>query len=74
MIQVEDTLDDMDKVLEQLVGHGHVSGDFIKLDNIFEVIYRNSHKYYSGKSEKNAVVFTDFNEPEYNSQGEGQIF
>ena len=41
-----DTLHDMDKALEQLAGHGHASGDFIKLDNVFDVIHRNSHPYY----------------------------
>ena len=41
LIEVEDTLDDMDKALELLTGHGHANGEFIKLDNVFEVIYRN---------------------------------
>ena len=43
LIEVEDELDNMDKALEQLAGHGHASGDFIKLDNVFDVIQNNSH-------------------------------
>lgn len=48
LIGAEDALADMDKVLEQFTGYGHAEGDFIKLDNVFKVILRNSHKYYSG--------------------------
>ncbi|MCM1158990.1 MAG: hypothetical protein NC348_10885 [Clostridium sp.] len=52
LIEVEDELHNMDKALEQLAGHGHASGDFIKLDNVFDVIYRNSHKYYAEQSDE----------------------
>lgn len=51
LIEVEDELSDMDKVLEQLTGYGHANGEFIKLDNVFEVIYRNSHTVYSESPE-----------------------
>jgi len=27
----------MDEALEQLTGHGHANGEFIKLDNVFDV-------------------------------------
>lgn len=57
LIEVEDTLDDMDKALEQLAGHGHANGVFIKLDNVFEVIYRNSHTVYSGNPEEGQELF-----------------
>lgn len=57
LIEAEDTLDDMDKVLEQFTGYGHTEGDFIKLDNIFEVILKNSHKYYSENSEEKMQLF-----------------
>ena len=30
LIEVEDELDKMDQALEQLAGHGHASGEFIK--------------------------------------------
>lgn len=52
LIEVEDTLADMDEALEQLTGHGHANGEFIKLDNVFDVIYRNSHTVYSGNPEE----------------------
>ena len=57
LIEVEDTLDDMDKALEQLAGHGHASGEFIKLDNVFEVIYHNSHSIYSESPEEGQELF-----------------
>ena len=57
LIETEDTLNDMDKVLERLAGHGHASGDFIKLDNVFDVIYNNSHAIYSGDPEKGQELF-----------------
>lgn len=34
LIEVEDELHNMDKALEQLAGHGHASGEFVKLDNV----------------------------------------
>ncbi len=55
-----DTLHDMDKALEQLAGHGHASGDFIKLDNVFDVIHRNSHPYYTEQSDERMELFFRF--------------
>jgi len=57
LIEVEDTLHDMDKALEQLTGHGHASGDFIRLDNVFDVIHRNSHEYYASDEEDRMQLF-----------------
>ncbi|MCM1499984.1 MAG: hypothetical protein NC124_16100 [Clostridium sp.] len=57
LIEVEDTLGDMDKALEQLAGHGHASGDFIKLDNVFDVIHRNSHEYYATDEDDRMQLF-----------------
>lgn len=57
LIEVEDELHDMDKALEQLAGHGHASGEFIKLDNVFDVIHRNSHKYYTEQSDERMQLF-----------------
>ena len=57
LIEVEDTLDDMDKTLERLAGHGHANGEFIKLDNVFEVIYHNSHAVYSESPEEGQELF-----------------
>ena len=47
----------MDMALEQLTGHGHASGDFIKLDNVFDVIYRNSHEVYLENQEEGQDLF-----------------
>lgn len=57
LIEMEDTLDDMNKALEQLAGHGHASGKFIKLDNVFDVIYHNSHAVYSENPEEGQEFF-----------------
>lgn len=57
LIEAEDTLDDMDRLLEQFTGYGHSEGDFIKLDNVFEVILNNSHKYYSGNPDEKMQLF-----------------
>lgn len=57
LIEVEDTLEDIDRVLEQFTGYGHSEGDFTKLDNIFEVIHNNAHKYYSRNSEEKMRLF-----------------
>lgn len=57
LIEVEDELSDMDKALEQLAGHGHASGEFIRLDNVFDVIYRNSHTVYSGNPDEGQEFF-----------------
>lgn len=57
LIEVEDELHDMDKALERLTGHGHASGDFIRLDNVFDVIHRNSHEYYNSDADDRMQLF-----------------
>lgn len=57
LIEVEDELADMDRALEQLTGHGHASGEFIKLDNVYDVIYHNSHTIYSENPEEGQELF-----------------
>lgn len=59
LIEVEDELHNMDKALEQLAGHGHASGDFIKLDNVFNVIQNNSHESFSKESKESMQAFFD---------------
>lgn len=49
----------MDKALEQLAGHGHASGEFIKLDNVFDVIQHNSHKCFSSATDETMQAFFD---------------
>ena len=51
LIETEDEIDRMDKVFERLAGHGHASGDFIKLGNVYDVIQNNSHSSFSGSEE-----------------------
>ena len=59
LIEVEDELDNMDKAFEQLAGHGHASGEFIKLDNVFDVIQSNSHECFSSESDETMQAFFD---------------
>jgi hypothetical protein len=59
LIEVEDELYNMDKALEQLAGHGHASGEFTKLDNVFDVIQNNSHPCFSSESEESMQAFFD---------------
>lgn len=59
LIEVEDELHNMDKALEQLAGHGHASGEFTKLDNVFDVIQNNSHECFSKESEESMQAFFD---------------
>lgn len=59
LIEVEDELHNMDQILEQLAGHGHASGEFIKLDNVFDVIQNNSYECFSSESEETMQAFFD---------------
>ncbi len=59
LIEVEDELHNMDMALEQLAGHDHASGEFIKLDNVFDVIQNNSHECFSSESEESMQAFFD---------------
>ena len=59
LIEVEDELHNMDQVLEQLAGHGHASGEFTRLDNVFDVIQNNSHACFSKESEESMQAFFD---------------
>lgn len=52
LIEAEDALADMDKVLEQLTGQGHANGVFGELDCVFDVICHNSHAIYGENSEE----------------------
>lgn len=46
LLEAADDLQRMNQTLVKLTGLGYASGDFIKLDNIYEVIRNNSHKTY----------------------------
>lgn len=59
LIEVEDELDNMDKAFEQLAGHGHASGEFRRLDYVFDVIQHNSHQCFSSESEESMQAFFD---------------
>lgn len=59
LIEMEDELHNMDKAFEQLAGHGHASGEFIKLDNVCDVIQNNSHECFSSASDETMQAFFD---------------
>ena len=49
----------MDQALERFAGHGHACGEFIKLDNVFDVIQNNSHKCFSSTTDETMQAFFD---------------
>ena len=53
LIDYEEDIHNKNNALEQLAGHGHASGEFVKLDNVYNVIYHNSHEYYHDESDQN---------------------
>ena len=61
LIEEEDTLADMDEVLEQLAGHGHASGGFIKLDNVIDAKQGNVKELIFCKSEFFNIFLLYFN-------------
>ena len=60
LIEAEDAINDMDRLLVQLTSMGHSDGLFNKIDNVYEVIMNNSHEYYQkAKKENNDKIERD---------------
>ena len=53
LIEAEDAINDMDRLLVQLTSMGHSEGMFNKMDNVYEVIMNNSHEYYQKAKKEN---------------------
>ena len=53
LIEAEDAINDMDRLLVQLTSMGHSDGMFNKMDNVYEVIMNNSHEYYQKAKKEN---------------------
>ena len=53
LIEAEDAINNMDRVLVQLTSMGHSEGMFNKIDNVYEVIMNNSHEYYQKAKKEN---------------------
>ena len=53
LIEAEDAINDMDRLLVQLTSMGHSDGLFNKIDNVYEVIMNNSHEYYQKAKKEN---------------------
>jgi hypothetical protein len=53
LIEAEDAINNMDRVLVQLTSMGHSEGMFNKMDNVYEVIMNNSHEYYQKAKKEN---------------------
>ena len=53
LIETEDAVNNMDRVLVQLTSMGHSEGMFNKMDNVYEVIMNNSHEYYQKAKKEN---------------------
>lgn len=52
MVEVADSLREMDSQLIRLTGKGHSTGEFVRLDNIYKVIKHNIHSSYKELTEK----------------------
>lgn len=52
MVEVADSLREMDLELIRLTGKGHSTGEFVRLDNIYKVIKHNIHSSYKELTEK----------------------
>ena len=53
LIEAEDAINNMDRVLVQLTSMGHSEGMFNKMVNVNEVIMNNSHEYYQNAKKEN---------------------
>lgn len=58
LIEVADDYEQLDLTLKKITGVGHGSGTFTKLDNIYEVLLRNSHPSYSENDEAESLFYT----------------
>lgn len=47
LIRAEDAINEMDKIFSELTGTGLSNGKLRELDNVYQVIMRNSHRYYA---------------------------
>ncbi len=57
LIEVEDYLIRLDRVLQQLTGYGYADGDFAKLGNVYDVIYRNAKPYLPANVEWDVELY-----------------
>lgn len=73
LIEVEDELDKMDQALEQLAGHGHASGNFVKLDNVYDVIQHNAHPSYMSSDEADEIFYHTVTDREKTPQERAEI-
>lgn len=53
LIEAEDAISDMDRLLVQLTSMGRSDGMFNKMDNVYEVIMNNFRKYYQKTKKEN---------------------
>ena len=56
LIEAEDAINDMDRLLVQLTSMGHSDGLFNKIDNVYEVIMNNKKKIKMKKMVKNKKI------------------
>lgn len=52
MVEVADSLREMDLELIRLTGKGHSTGEFVRLNNIYKVIKHNIHSSYKNLTEE----------------------
>ena len=59
LVEAQEDIFKIDILLKKLTGLGHSSGEFINLDNIFEIICNNVHRSYYSKYNKTEYELTD---------------
>ncbi|MDE6626603.1 MAG: hypothetical protein K2K56_09570 [Lachnospiraceae bacterium] len=59
LVKAQEDILKMDILLKRLTGLGHSNGEFINLDNIFEVIRNNVHCSYHSKYNKTDCELDD---------------
>ena len=58
LIEVTDDYEQLDLTLKKITGVGHGSGIYSNLDNIYDVLLRNSHPSYSENDEAESLFYT----------------
>lgn len=76
LMEAYDDLMGMDHVLQSLTGLGHSSGQFIHLDNIYEVLRNNCHSSYQELPEEEIdnVLLQTIDDPELTVEERVDLF
>ena len=74
LIEAEDHLIRLNSVLQELTGYGYEDGDFAKLGNIYDVIYRNAKPYLPANTEWDVELYSIITNQELSFEERANIF